>query len=843
MNKTSPFILSTLLIALLSGCSQPASSDKEAATDHEIGDQKSAAVALTELSEVTDPPMAPTPRVVPVVTEPADNADARPFLELDTDRNGLYDDTERLALLELFQKEVPELNDIIAKKSMPVVQATSNYQEDFSTNSLDPDAAEMVEFTTFDLNGDGKVSIEEQSFERPPLTLLLPQRIIDIDSKIPWSPNIFPEWITTAYLQEDVAVDQAPPFMTRGTAQLEAVQTKSAQQPHKAEAGAGVEFGANTGDYLETKGLRDARWDYRWTLFTFRIDAATGNGEDTVLIDINSGNQPGMSSPKIWYNKNSGLNIQFSGKLQSGADLRTIQTKDVYTDGESWNVVVCGIRYGQMFASVNGVELSTTTPQLPRYSTKEVERKKSYIGSRNKDNAAWAYDAILFGLTEPSEAMVQKMTGWAAHRLDFEQKLPHSHPYYAERPFLDAEDFPYRYNHDDVTWNEWGNLSRSKEITRAHAGQPRQTHEDFERVFYDDFRAKRLGDSTASEGDLWMGFGFNVSVGGAAPLVRPDEKPDAYPYDAENKKQILSLVPQGNKWRGSALYTINDMGYGYSWKGPKIFRIRCMFPEVPQEELAKGLFPAFWSYGIENIHWRTSNRNEIDWFEFDGLNGAWLNGLSTHYHYPYMRGDGNIFAKNKNSHNRFKPLGGPLDEKSSKIPGGIYIWDGQYRTWEFVVTEEMTYVNVSLYDEAGNERMVEVGRVPTPATYLEEVDLQLDYAMKSHNGTGAPKNGERQDFFVDYVEVLQLSSEIEELPAPFISRPTITLQDDNTVVCEANVDGISDLRYYWYADGYPLTYGASNSYKLTKDDIGKNIRCQVKAVGALDNPDAWSNTL
>ena len=56
---------------------------------------------------------------------------------------------------------------------MPVVQATSNYQEDFSANKLDPNASEVIAFTTFDMNGDGKVSIQEQSFERPPLSLLL----------------------------------------------------------------------------------------------------------------------------------------------------------------------------------------------------------------------------------------------------------------------------------------------------------------------------------------------------------------------------------------------------------------------------------------------------------------------------------------------------------------------------------------------------------------------------------------------------------------------------------------------------------------------------------------------
>jgi hypothetical protein len=826
-----------VLIALLSACNQPSTSEK---TEKVTSEQ-----AHSVTTEIPSQPTSTATTKTEVVTE---TAHPPAFLELDTDRNGLYDDTERFALLQVFQQEVPELNEIIAKKSMPVVQATSNYQEDFSANQLDAPGSEVIPFTTFDLNGDGKVSIEEQSFERPPLSLLLPQRIIDIDAKIPWSPDIFPEWITTAFLQEDVKVGQMPPFTARGTVRLEATQANPSLQPHKVKQGAGVEFGANTGDYLKTNGRRDARWDYRWTLFTFRIDANSGNGNETVMVDINSGNQGGMSSPKIWYDKASGLNIQYTGNSLSGQDLRVMKTKDVFTDGKMWNVVVCGIRYGQMFASVNGQPLTTETPQLPRYSTREINKRNSFIGNRTNDNAAWAYDALIFGLTEPSEAMVRKMTGWAAHRLNFAQALPDGHPYRTERPFLDAEDFPYRYNHDDITWNEWGNSTKSKAITRVNAGGQRHYPEGFQRVFYDDFRARRVSDSTASDGDLWMGVGFNVAVGADARLIKPEEQPDAYPHDARNKKQIVSLVPQGNRWRGSAMYSVNDMGYGYSWKGPKIFRIRCMFPDIPQKKLASGLFPAFWSYGIENIFWRTSNRIEIDWFEFDGASGAWLNGLSTHYHYPYFRGESNIFAKNTNSHNRFKAYGGILDEKRSKIPGGIYFWDGKYRTWEFVVDEDMTYINVTIPDGFGNERAVEVGRVPTVATYLEDIDLQINYAMKSKKGKGEPKKAIRQDYTIDWVEVLQKTDDIEAVPAPFTERPEIRMTAKNPrpgdqVVCRANLDGITDVRYYWYADEYPLTYGADNTYTLTYDDIGKRIRCQVKAVGALNHPTAWSNTL
>ena len=52
------------------------------------------------------------------------------------------------------------------------------------------------------------------------------------------------------------------------------------------------------------------------------------------------------------------------------------------------------------------------------------------------------------------------------------------------------------------------------------------------------------------------------------------------------------------------------------------------------------------------------------------------------------------------------------------------------------------------------------------------------------------------------------------------------------ITCEANTEGITDHRYHWYANGYPLTYGASHTYKITRKSSGANIRCIVKALGA-----------
>ncbi|WP_413691849.1 hypothetical protein [Psychromonas sp. KJ10-2] len=169
-------------------------------------------------------------------------------------------------------------------------------------------------------------------------------------------------------------------------------------------------------------------------------------------------------------------------------------------------------------------------------------------------------------------------------------------------------------------------------------------------------------------------------------------------------------------------------------------------------------------------------------------------------------------------------------------------WDGEYHTWEFVVDDDITYINVTIQDSDGNDQWVEVGRVSTPPTYLERLDLQLDYALRSSDGE---PSSDREDFTIDSIEVLQKTSNIMELPDIFSSRPVITgdKTEGSTITCQANIVGITDIRYYWYANAYPLTYTASNEYQITADDAGKNMRCMVKAVGALDSPEAWTESV
>lgn len=729
-------------------------------------------------------------------------------INFDIDENGLYEDQERKALLNYLQQQYPELS--------------ANY----------------------DTNDDGGVSILEQTDGRLPLSLRISRdEVTSNEEKVSWALNLFPEWIMTAYFQDDVEVGEVASHSARGNSVRNATQSTTSLRPEKETEYGGIEFKENSGEFLTMSGQREARWAYRWTIFTFRIDAESGDDDTTVMVDINQGNASNKSSPKIWYNKTTGLNIQFLGRNENGLDKRLMTTKTaVVADGETWNVVVTGIRYGQMFASVNGVSLSTESAQPERYANSEIGNDtSSYIGDDSDGNMAWAYDTLAFGLTEPTEAMVRKMTGWAAHRLDDGNSaiiLPNSHIYKSNNPVMDKEDFPTRYIHDNEQWTAWGTSINSTDVKVNGGGSPVEV-EGFERVFYDDFRNDRVKASYSGESDLWSAPGFNTAVGASATLIAPNDTTNVYEFDESEQKQSLSLLKVNDRWKAAAFYSVNDLGYGYTWEGPKVFRIRMMFPEVAQADLAGGLFPAFWSYDPDFLFWRTANRIEVDWFEFDGKNGTWLNGLASHYHYAAVD---NIFAKSAESYKSYKAYSGQMTEAKSKIAGGMEFWDGEYHTWEFVVDDDMTYINVTIQDSDGNDQWVEVGRVSTPPTYLERLDLQLDYALRSSDGE---PSSDREDFTIDSIEVLQKTSNIMELPDIFSSRPVITgdKTEGSTITCQANIVGITDIRYYWYANAYPLTYTASNEYQITADDVGKNMRCMVKAVGALDSPEAWTESV
>ena len=739
-------------------------------------------------------------------TDPAPPAPPAPLAPLDPDHNGLYDDAERVAL-------VAALANLSPRIQAPV--------------DLDPQA---------------RIGYAQQSQGHHPLSLLLDRDALEASATpIPWAIDLFPEWITTAYFQEDAPVGELSQHPARGTIPADAAQPDADLQPSLAAPGRGVAFAADSGQHLVLPGQRYAHWNYRWCVLTFRLDAKTGRDPQTLLLDLNRGNGPNLSSPKIWFDRKTGLHVQFVGRQRSGLDRRVLVGNHAVTDGQTWNVLVCGTRFGQAYASLNGVELTATAPQPPRFAGDLLGNDtQSFLGDPEADgNAAWAYDTLALGLTEPSEAMVRKLTGWAAHRLDFADRLPTDHPYRDRRPVLDREDLPTRYVHDDEKWTAWGR-SLTAENTRGNSGGPRVEPRGFERVFFDDFRADRIEESFSGTGDLWQAPGFNTSVGIDAQLGSPHREPDVYRHSTSRKLQQLALAKHRDRWVGSAFYSINDIGHGYTWSGPKVFRIRFRLPPLEKQDIA-GQFPAFWSYDPDFLFWRTANRVEVDWLELEGHATDWLNGIPSHIHYVHLK---NPYVKNQERYKSYKVYGQHMTPQVTNLPDGFNPWDGKFHTWEFVVDHDTTYANITVYDRDGHERWVELFRGPTADIYLRPLDLQLDYALKGKEH-GEPGSGQPQQMLVDYIEVLQKTEQLEQLPEAFSDRPTLqgTNRAGQTVTCQPNLPGIRDVRYFWFADGYPLTWGPEPTLEITPEIAGQSIRCMVKAVGALDQPEAWTQPL
>ena len=50
----------------------------------------------------------------------------------------------------------------------------------------------------------------------------------------------------------------------------------------------------------------------------------------------------------------------------------------------------------------------------------------------------------------------------------------------------------------------------------------------------------------------------------------------------------------------------------------------------------------------------------------------------------------------------------------------------------------------------------------------------------------------------------------------------------------------SQIECLWYRDGVPIVGETGTSYELSSRDIGHKIRCHVRAVSVLDQPEAWT---
>ena len=273
-------------------------------------------------------------------------------------------------------------------------------------------------------------------------------------------------------------------------------------------------------------------------------------------------------------------------------------------------------------------------------------------------------------------------------------------------------------------------------------GNPLPPAPDYAVVFRSDFAGGSPSVEVADDiaglpTDQWYAPGYNSAAGGNAALQPPSAAPDCYiPGPDGLTLRLQERVPGNNQWVSGAILSVNRAGKGHAW-GKGRFRIRCRFPQMAAPR--PGFFPAFWAYDADFLAWRTRNRLEWDIFEYDGLNGLFIN-TSFHVHpqrFGYTHPD--ISVPNQ-SHKMF---GTQLTVANGFNPQ-IDIYDGQFHVWEGRIEDDLTY---TLVDN------IEVGRMPTRPWLLRPKHLIVTWAYRAAERAATLE--QVYDMTISWIEVQQ----------------------------------------------------------------------------------------
>ncbi len=633
-----------------------------------------------------------------------------------------------------------------------------------------------------------------------------------------------PELLVNGYTQDDTPEGPVRNLGATGFNPIDAVQDDPKKQPTYGNTDSGISFAAGSRQHLNFGHVDDALKSYRWMLLLLKVEPPNSAEDRVTLLSVNEDELAGGRVPRVEYSGKSGISVSWRGQGPSGSRTYSLSNHGLIADGETWNIVLVYRRHGRLFLSVNGQSDPEVSDTLTFSAPSSRKDAKSFIGDPQGGSLGWSFDAIIFGQTELSEALADKIVGWAARRIGSLYLLPEEFAYRSEPPMHDERDFPARYSHDEQLWSDsWYSIPENSRM--EHLGKPLPSDEGYVRVFLDDFRENSVSRSDASEGGqggIWFAPGWNGGVGKDAQLENLKRGADLYTHDPDSSTLTLS-IGFDKQWKGSAIYSVNDVGQGRSWEGGGIFRARVKLPEIDGNP-GVGFFPAIlWFYNLEHLFWRTSERIEIDGFEFEGNDDQWINGGSAHVHAGEYPGKFGHLEKDI------------AHEKMFAARLDIDIWDGKFHLWELRIEPDFTYLGVD---------GTELARVATPREFLERVYMIADYALRLKHGE--PDQNVRHDMVLDYIEVLQREEKLEGFTKPFSARPTIVGEAlvGKTLHCAADLEtDIKDIWYYWYSDGYPRGFSPDPKYEITQSDSGSEVRCMMKLVGAVNQPEAWSDKL
>ncbi len=640
-----------------------------------------------------------------------------------------------------------------------------------------------------------------------------------------WTPDLVPEMVVMDFRQEDLAEGPVTEWKSRGVKPRAAAGTAT-----KLANKAGVQFAKGTTQQLLWQTDNQAPWLHRWWVVIARADAGSTDKDVPVLTIHGSGGGTIHRQPYVKF-------VAGKGKLQSSLSNGSgpvVQEGDCLKSTTDWNIAVGFRRGNQYHAWINGVK------QVPvAFTGMEACRdsSNSYLGANDAEktmSADMAIDCVIVGQSELNDAQVDKLVGWAHWRAGRQDLLPKDHPYKNVPPRgLDANDNPSRFIFDQAAWDKWTETCLATKKATLGMTPPNLDDgkgNDYAVVFFDDFKTDTVVDDlTGDPSAIWycpshMG---NI-IDADATAQKKSSKPSTYIHDPSGTGTLaLRMLDVNGRWRSGAFTSVNHEGQGRSWDKGR-FRIRCKFPKMQSPR--PGFFPAFWSYGTQHLFWRTRNRVELDYFEYDGRNGAWINTTQHVHAKAIIPFDSPEIRKSPDV--SYKIAGRELNAKNNFTPT-IDIYDGEFHVWEFRIENDFSYM---IIDDK------EVVRVPTESWILVKKYILVDWALRAKER--APVIGKTYDMTIDWIEVQQRERDLAVVPAGFNSRPVLSGERGagKTITCTPNVKA-SQIEYRWYKNGEPVVGATGATFTEDGDSAGKSLRCNVRAVSLLNQPEAWTAEL
>jgi hypothetical protein len=567
---------------------------------------------------------------------------------------------------------------------------------------------------------------------------------------------------------------------------------------------------------LSWAGDPDAPYLHRWWLVIARCDLSKTREKEVSVLSVNGAEGgPAYRQPRIYFDPIKG---SFGSQLNDGRTKN--EAVSCSRAFEDWNVLL-GYRRGFMTqAVVNGIKSEGQTI-LSLYPN--AANSPSFMGDvHDRMRANLAIDSIIIGQSELDDSQIDSLMGWAMWRVGRQSALPEKHPYARQPPRVEAGLVAAKtYTFNSAGWSAWKELSQGR---YAHRGQPAPEPQGYDTVLFDDFEQNSVVDDISGDPtSIWFAPTHLTNVGVEAQTQRVSDRPSSYVHDPVNHTLALRLV-YSKRWRTGAFSSVNKNGQGRTWS-TGIFEIRAKLPKMAAPR--PGFFPAFWSYGREHLFWRTRNRLETDFWEYDALDGTYIN-ISQHVHKPVLKYDAaNILEKDV----RWKMAGYELDP-SNGFAKTIDVYDGEFHTWYAQIEPDYTYFVVD---------GLEVARVKSSTELKADKYIMVDFAYTRRQGRALPDLAAQYDMVIDYIKVRQLRSELAQVPPGFKALPSLsgTPRVGSILTVAPNVSA-SQIEYRWYRNGKPILGESNETYTLISKDVGQRIRCHVRAASLRDQPHAWS---